>query len=372
MSALFSPLSLRSLTLPNRILVSPMCQYSSDDDGRPNAWHFTHINTLALSGAAMVCVEATAVESSGRITTGCVGLWNYATEAAFQPILAAVRKYSKARVAIQLAHAGRKASSHVPWRGGQQIPLSEGGWIADAPSAVPQREGETPPRALDAAGLARIRNAFTDAAQRAARLGFDAIEVHSAHGYLLHEFLSPIANQRTDAYGGSLDNRMRFPLEVFEAVRAAFPAERPVGVRISATDWVEGGWDVDQSVEFAKALRARGVDWVTASSGGVSPLQKIAAGPGYQVPFAERIKREAGVTTISVGLITEAPQAEDIIASGKADAVALARAMLYDPRWGWHAAAALGATVEAPPQYWRSQPAGLANLFGEGARSGGR
>ena len=372
MSALFSPLTLRSLTLPNRIVVSPMCQYSADDDGRPNAWHFTHINSLALSGAGMFCVEATAVESGGRITSGCLGLWNYATEAAFEPILAAVRKYSKARVAIQLAHAGRKASSHVPWKGGQQIPLSEGGWVADAPSAVPHRRERRRRAPSTPRGSTRIRNAFSDGAQRAARLGFDAIEVHAAHGYLLHEFLSPIANQRTDTYGGSLDNRMRFPLEVFEAVRAAFPAERPVGVRVSATDWVEGGWDVDQSVEFAKALKARGVDWVTASSGGVSPLQKIAAGPGYQVPFAERIKREAGVTTISVGLITEAPQAEEIIGAGKADCVALARGMLYDPRWGWHASAKLGATVEAPPQYWRSQPAGLANLFGEGARSGGR
>jgi 2,4-dienoyl-CoA reductase-like NADH-dependent reductase (Old Yellow Enzyme family) len=363
MSALFSPIQLRDLTLPNRIMIAPMCQYTAEN-GEANDWHFVHIGSLALSGAAMFCIEATGVEAIGRITPGCLGLWNDATEAALRPIMAMVRKHSKIAVAMQLAHAGRKASSHVPWDGGQLIPLAEGGWQPVAPSAVPHKETEAPPLALDDAGLARVREAFVMAASRATRLGIDAIEVHSAHGYLLHQFLSPIANRRTDRYGGSLQNRMRFPLEVFDAVRAAFPNDKPVGVKISATDWVEGGWDLAQSIEYAKELKARGVDWIDVSSGGVSPLQKIPLAPGYQVPFAEKIREATGVTTMAVGLITEAKQAEEIVATGKADMVALARAMLYDPRWGWHAAAELGDHVEAPPQYWRSQPATQKALFG--------
>jgi 2,4-dienoyl-CoA reductase-like NADH-dependent reductase (Old Yellow Enzyme family) len=363
MSALFSPIKLRGLELPNRIMVAPMCQYSAQN-GAANDWHFTHINTLALSGAAMFCIEATHVEAIGRITPGCLGLYDDATEAALKPILASVRKHSKAAVAIQFAHAGRKASSHKPWDGGQQIPVSQGGWQAEGPSAVPHKEGEAPPLALDAPGLVRVRDAFVNAARRAERLGIDAIELHSAHGYLLHQFLSPISNKRTDQYGGSLQNRMRYPLEVFDAVRAAFPAEKPVGIKVSATDWVEGGWDLAQTIEYAKELKKRGVDWIDASSGGVSPQQKIPLGPGYQVPLAQGIKEATGVTTMAVGLITEAKQAEDIVASGKADMVALARAMLYDPRWGWHAAAELGGQVEAPPQYWRSQPSTQKALFG--------
>src|ERR1700737_752427 len=363
MSVLFSPIELRGLQLPNRIMVAPMCQYSAVD-GEANDWHFTHINMLALSGAAMFCIEATHVEAIGRITPGCLGLWNDATEAALNPILASVRKHSKAAVAMQIAHAGRKGSSHKPWDGGQQIPISEGGWQAVAPSAVPHKDGEAPPEALDAPGLARIRDAFVAAAKRAERLGVDAIEVHGAHGYLLHQFLSPISNKRTDQYGGSLQNRLRYPLEVFDAVRAAFPEHKPVGVKVSATDWVEGGWDLAQSIEFARELKNRGVDWIDASSGGVSPLQKIPLGPGYQVPFAQAIKEATGVNTIAVGLITQAKQSEDIVATGKADMVALARAMLYDPRWGWHAAAELGGHVDAPPQYWRSQPSTQKALFG--------
>jgi NADPH2 dehydrogenase len=265
---------------------------------------------------------------------------------------------------MQLAHAGRKASSHVPWDGGQQIPVSQGGWQAEGPSALPHKEGEAPPLALDAAGLKRVRDAFVATAQRAERLGIDALELHCAHGYLLHQFLSPISNKRTDQYGGSLQNRLRFPLEVFDAVRAAFPAHKPVGIKVSSTDWVDGGWDLAQTIVLAQELKKRGVDWIDASSGGVSPLQKIPLGPGYQVPFAQAIKQAAGVTTIAVGLITEANQAEDIVASGKADMVALARGMLYDPRWGWHAAVALGGHVDAPPQYWRSQPSTQKALFG--------
>ena len=363
MSTLFSPIELRGLKLANRIMVAPMCQYSAEN-GEANDWHFTHINTLALSGAAMFCIEATHVEAIGRITPGCLGLWNDATEAALKPILASVRKHSKTAVAMQLAHAGRKGSSHKPWEGGQLIPLSAGGWQTEGPSAVPHKEGETAPRELDAAGLARVRDAFVDAAKRADRLGIDAIEMHSAHGYLLHQFLSPISNKRTDQYGGSLENRMRYPLEVFDAVRAVFPHNKPVGIKVSATDWVDGGWDVVQTVEYAGQLKKRGVDWIDVSSGGVSPLQKIPLGPGYQVPLAQAVKQATGLTTMAVGLITEAKQAEEIVASGNADMVALARGMLYDPRWGWHAAAELGGQVEAPPQYWRSQPSTQKALFG--------
>jgi 2,4-dienoyl-CoA reductase-like NADH-dependent reductase (Old Yellow Enzyme family) len=363
MSALFSPIKLRDLALPNRIMVAPMCQYSAEN-GAANDWHFTHMNTMALSGAAMFCIEATHVEPIGRITPGCLGLYNDATEAALKPILASIRKHSKAAVAMQLAHAGRKGSSHQPWKGGQQIPLADGGWQTVAPSAVPHKEGETAPLALDSADMARITEAFVSAAKRAERLGIDALELHFAHGYLTHEFLSPIANKRTDQYGGSLQNRMRYPLEVFDAVRAAFPDNKPVGVKVSATDWVEGGWDLAQTIELAQELKKRGVDWIDASSGGVSPLQKIPLSPGYQVPLAQGIKEATGLTTMAVGLITQAKQAEEILISGKADMVALARGMLYDPRWAWHAAAELGGHVDAPPQYWRSQPSTQKELFG--------
>ena len=362
MSTLFSPITLRGLTLSNRIMVSPMCQYSAED-GSATDWHFTHINSLALSGAAMFCIEATHVEATGRITPGCLGLYSDANEAALKPILASLRKHSKTAIAMQLAHAGRKASSARPWDGGQLLPLEKGGWQTQAPS-VPHKEGESAPHAIDDAGLKRVRDAFVAATRRAERLGIDAIELHGAHGYLLHQFLSPIANKRTDQYGGSLENRMRYPLEVFDAVRAAFPDRKPVGVRVSATDWVEGGWDLPQTIEFARALKTRGVDWIDVSSGGVSPLQKIPLGPGYQVPLAQAVKQATGVTTMAVGLITEAKQAEDIVASGKADMVTLARGMLYDPRWGWHAAAELGGEVGAPPQYWRSQPSTQKALFG--------
>jgi NADPH2 dehydrogenase len=312
----------------------------------------------------MFCIEATHVEAIGRITPGCLGLYSDANEAALKPILASVRKHSKTAVAMQLAHAGRKSSSYRPWEGGQQIPFDKGGWQTEAPSATPHKEGESAPHAIDDAGLKRIRDAFVAATRRAERLGIDAIELHGAHGYLLHQFLSPISNKRTDQYGGSLENRMRYPLEIFDAVRAAFPDNKPVGIRVSATDWVEGGWDLPQTIEFAKQLKKRGIDWIDVSSGGVSPLQKIPLAPGYQVPFAKAVKEATGVTTMAVGLITEARQAEDIVASGKADMVALARGMLYDPRWGWHAAAELGGEVSAPPQYWRSQPPTQKALFG--------
>ncbi|WP_419685689.1 NADH:flavin oxidoreductase/NADH oxidase [Burkholderia theae] len=364
MTALFSPFTLRGVTLPNRIVISPMCQYSAER-GEATDWHMIHLGHLALSGAGLLCIEATAVEPDGRITHGDLGLWDDVTEAALKPVLAAIRKHSPIPVAMQLSHAGRKASSAAPWEGGQLVSVADGGWLPHGPSAVPHKDGETPPLALDAAGLNRIRAAFAAAAKRAARLGIDAIEVHAAHGYLLHQFLSPLANQRTDEYGGSLENRMRFPLEIFEIVRAAFPDDRPVGVRVSATDWVEGGWELDDTIAFAHELKRRGCDWIDVSSGGVSPLQKIPLSPGYQVPFAQAVKRAVGMPTIAVGLINEPAHANRLIESGDADFVAMARAMLYDPRWPWHAAAELGAQVTAPPQYWRSQPREHKALFGD-------
>ena len=364
MSQLFTPLTLGPLTLPNRIVIAPMCQYSAVD-GCATDWHLIHLGSLALSGAGLLILEATAVSAVGRITPGCLGLYDDASEAALGRVLQALRAYSDMPLAIQLAHAGRKASSHAPWDGGQLIAPADGGWLAEAPSALPHLASEPAPAALDGAGLQRVQAAFVDAARRSHRLGLQAVELHAAHGYLLHQFLSPIANQRDDEYGGALANRMRFPLAVFDAVRAVLPASVALGLRLSATDWVEGSWDVEQSVLLAQALRERGADFIHVSSGGVSPRQQIPLGPGYQVALAERIKRESGLPTIAVGLITEPAQAEAVIANGQADAVALARAMLYDPHWPWHAAAALGAQVQAPRQYWRSAPRQHASLFGD-------
>jgi 2,4-dienoyl-CoA reductase-like NADH-dependent reductase (Old Yellow Enzyme family) len=371
MSSLFSPLTMRGLTISNRIAVSPMCQYVAET-GRATEWHVIHLGGLASSGAGLLFVEGTAVEPQGRITPGDLGLWDDLTEGALATAVKAIRRCSKIPVVLQLAHAGRKASSRVPWEGGEMIAVSDGGWVPDAPSGLPHKPGETMPHALEADGMRRVRKAFSDAARRASRLGIDGLEIHGAHGYLVHEFLSPIANQRTDQYGGSLENRMRFPLEVFEVVREAFPADRPVGVKVSAVDWVPGGWDLAQTIEFSKELKKRGVDWITTSSAGISPLQKIPVAPGYQLPFAQGVREATGATVMAVGLITEAAQAEAIIASGQADLVALARGMLYDPRWPWHAAAQLGATVDAPaPSYWRAPPQGLGGLF-RGTRYGAR
>ena len=361
-SPLFSPLSLRELTLPNRIAIAPMCQYSAID-GCVTDWHLIHLGGLSHSGAGLMIAEATAVSPEGRITPGCAGLWNDANESAFARVLAAVRKYSAMPVGIQLAHAGRKASCAVPWQGGRQLDASSGGWTTLAPSSLTFDPDDSLPTALQSADLDRIRDAFVVATRRADRLGFELVELHAAHGYLLHQFLSPLSNHRTDAYGGSLDNRLRFPLDVFDAMRAVWPANKPMGVRVSATDWVEGGWDCDQTVQFAHRLKERGCDYVHVSSGGLSPLQNIVAEPGFQVPFARRIKAETGLTTIAVGLITEPRHAETVIADGNADLVALARGMLYDPRWPWHAAAELGAQVQATEQYWRSPPSGVRNLF---------
>lgn len=362
MSTLFTPINIGKLSLRNRIAIAPMCQYSARN-GEATDWHQIHLGNLALSGAGILFIEASAVEAIGRISPDDLGIWSDTTEEALANVLKKIRQYSPMPIAIQLAHAGRKASTKVPWEGGKQIPVAQGGWVTCAPSALPHNTEDEAPLALDHAGLARIKQAFALAAKRADRIGIDAIEIHGAHGYLLHEFLSPISNQRGDEYGGSLENRMRFPLEVFDAIRAAFNAEKPVGVRISATDWVADGWDIEQSVAFAHELKKRGCDFIHVSSGGISPQQRIPVGPGYQVEFAERIRKETGMLTIAVGMITEAEQAEHIVASGQADMVALARGMLYDPRWPWHAAAKLGGSVVAPPQYLRSQPHGVKNLF---------
>ena len=376
MSALFSPTSLGPLVLANRIVIAPMCQYSAQD-GNATDWHLLHLGQLALSGAGLLIIEATAVEAAGRITLGDLGLYSDDNEAALARVLATLRRHSRMPVAIQLGHAGRKASSHVPWHGGACLLPQEGAWPTVAPSALPHAPGEPAPAALDADGLQRIVAAFVQAAQRAQRLGLDAVELHAAHGYLLHQFLSPVANQRSDAYGGSPENRMRFPLQVFDAVRAALAPQIALGVRISASDWLDGSapgaaWDVAQSVVFAQALQARGASFIHVSSGGVSPQQKIPLAPLYQVPFAERIRRESGLPTIAVGLVTEPAQAEAIVASGQADCVAIARAILFEPHWPWRAAAELGASVAAPPQYWRSQPRELKGVFGPDARIGQR
>jgi len=361
--SLFDAFSLRGVALRNRIVVSPMCQYSADD-GRANDWHLVHWGQLLQSGAGMVTIEATAVTREGRITYGCLGLYDDGCEAALATMLARARAQAPATpVAMQLAHAGRKASSQVPWDGGKLIPLDAGGWQPVAPSALPHGPDELPPVELSVSDIAGIRAAFADAARRADRAGVDALELHMAHGYLLHQFLSPLANRRDDRYGGDRERRMRFPLETFDAVRAAWPAGKPLGVRLSAVDWVEGGITLDDSIELVRRLQARGVDWIDVSSGGVSPAQKIAPGPGYQVPFARGIRRATGVTTMAVGLVTEPQQAEAIVANGDADLVALARAMLWDPRWPWHAAAALGHAVDAPPQYWRAPPRGAAHAL---------
>ncbi|NML25693.1 NADH:flavin oxidoreductase/NADH oxidase [Zoogloea dura] len=370
MSALFSPYRLGDLALVNRIVIAPMCQYSAED-GNATDWHRIHLGNLALSGAALLIIEATAVTPEGRISPADLGLWSDANAAALGSTLDSLRRYSSMPVAVQLAHAGRKASSHLPWEGGQLIPLGAGGWDTVAPSPLPHGADERAPLALDDAGLLRVRDAFVAAARRAAAIGIDAVELHAAHGYLLHQFLSPLSNIRSDAYGGSLENRLRFPLEVFDAVRAVFPAGKPVGIRISATDWVDGGWDLEQSIAFSQALKARGCDFIHVSSGGLSPRQQITLAPGYQLPFAERIRAETGLPTVAVGLITEAEHAEAIVASGQADLVGVARVMLYDPRWPWHAAAKLGAKVHAAPQYWRCQPRGLPDLFAD-ARVGQR
>jgi 2,4-dienoyl-CoA reductase-like NADH-dependent reductase (Old Yellow Enzyme family) len=361
---LFSTVDFGPLALANRIVIAPMCQYSAEE-GKATDWHRIHLGSLALSGAGLLMIEATAVEPRGRITYADLGLWDDATEAALAAVLTSIRRYSAMPIGIQLAHAGRKASTAKPWEGGGPIaPTTPNGWQTVAASALPFHEAAAAPQAASESDIASIAAAFAAAARRAQRLGLDAIEIHAAHGYLLHQFLSPLSNQRDDAYGGSLANRMRLALQVLDTVRAAVSPRMAVGMRISATDWVGHGWDLPQSIELALALEQRGCDFLHVSSGGNSPQQKIPVAPGYQAPLAEGIKRAVrAMPVIAVGLITEPHQAERILVQGQADAVALARGMLYDPRWPWHAAAELGARVSAPPQYLRCEPHAVKGLF---------
>jgi 2,4-dienoyl-CoA reductase-like NADH-dependent reductase (Old Yellow Enzyme family) len=364
---LFTPFRVDALELRNRIVIAPMCQYSADE-GRATDWHLIHLGHLALSGAALLTIEATAVLPEARISPQDLGLWSDDTEHALARVLSSVRRWSDIPIAIQLAHAGRKGSSRVPWEGGAQIPpTAPGGWQTVAPSPLPFAPDHHPPRGLDRRDLIVIRDAFGAAAARAARLGLDAVQLHAAHGYLLHEFLSPLSNRRDDEYGGSLENRMRFPLEVFDAVRAVFPAGKPVTMRVSGTDWVDGGWDLEQTIAFAGALARHGCSAIHVSSGGLTPAQRIPVGPSYQVPLARAVKNAVALPTVAVGLITAFEQAEAIVATGDADLVALARAILYNPRWPWHAAAHFGANVTAPHQYLRSQPSRYRELFSNDA-----
>jgi len=356
MSRLFTPIRLGGVELGNRIVVAPMCQYSAVD-GVPQAWHHQHLGSMSISGAGLVIVEATGVEAIGRITPGDLGLWNDAQEAAFAALLKGFRTYSSGRFGIQLAHAGRKASTHAPWIGrGSPLRPEEGGWTTVAPSPIPFDEGWPEPEALDEAGLRRVREAFVQAAVRAERAGFDLVELHAAHGYLLNAFLSPLANARTDAYGGSLHNRMRFPLEVAEAVRAVWPRAKALGARLNGSDWADGGITPDEAAAFSRELKALGYDYVHVTSGGLVPYAKIPGNqPGYQVPFAARIKAEVeDLPVIAVGMISDPHQAEAILQENQADMVALARALLNDPRWGWRAADRLGAPSPVPVQYERA------------------
>jgi 2,4-dienoyl-CoA reductase-like NADH-dependent reductase (Old Yellow Enzyme family) len=348
---LFEPLTLRSVTFPNRIWVSPMCQYSSDD-GMPNDWHLVHLGSRAVGGAGLVIVEASGVSPEGRITAWDSGIWSAAHADAFRPIVDFI--HAQGSVAgIQIAHAGRKASTDKPWRGGRVIAEGPDSWTPVAPSAISFRDGDPVPHALTTGEIDEVVDQFVRAARLALRAGFRVLEIHAAHGYLLHEFLSPLCNTRDDEYGGSLENRMRLPLRVAQAVRDVWPPELPLFVRISASDWAEGGWDLDQSVELSARLRDLGVDLIDCSSGGAVPHAKIELGPGYQVPFAKAIRERAQIATGAVGLITDAKQAEAIVSDGAADAVLLARQLLRDPYFPLHAAKELGVDAKWPDQYGR-------------------
>lgn len=350
---LFSPLPLRSLTLRNRIAVPPMCQYSAED-GVAADWHLAHYGALAAGGAGAIVVEATSVVPEGRISPGDLGVWS---DAHVEPLARVARfvRSQGAAAGLQLAHAGRKASNARPWDGGAPLAPAAGGFAVTSASPLAYADGWPEPRALDEAGIARVIDAFRTGARRALAAGFQFVEIHGAHGYLIHQFLSPLTNRRTDRWGGSFENRTRFALEVTRAVRAEWPADLPVWVRLSATDWADGGWDADQTVALCRELKALGVDLVDVSSGGLVPGQKLTPGPGYQVPFAERVRREAGVATGAVGLITEPAQADAIVREGRADLVLLGRELLRDPHWPLRAAKALGADATWPKQYLRAK-----------------
>ncbi|HEY1793229.1 MAG TPA: NADH:flavin oxidoreductase/NADH oxidase [Opitutaceae bacterium] len=352
MSQLFTPFKLRGLEFRNRVVVSPMCQYSSPD-GMPTDWHLVHLGSRAVGGAGLVMTEASAITPEGRISPDDAGIWNDAHVDSWRRITRFIGGQG-ARSGIQLAHAGRKASTKAPWLGTGPVPATAGGWQPMGPSSIPFDAKSVPPREMSRAEIDAVVADFAKAAGRAAAAGFDLVEVHAAHGYLLHEFLSPISNHRTDEYGGSLANRMRLTLRVARAVREVVPAASPLFVRLSVTDWVDGGWDLPQSIELAKELKAAGADLIDCSSGANVADAKIPVGPGYQVPFAEAIRRQAAVATGAVGMITKPEQAEEIIAAGRADVVLLAREMLRDPYWPMHAAKALGDKVAAPKQYGRA------------------
>lgn len=353
MPSLFTPLTLRSIIFRNRIFVSPMCQYSSED-GLPNLWHVVHLGSRAVGGAGLVLVEASGVSPEGRITSWDSGIWSEQHAEAFRPIVDFIHEQGSV-AGMQLAHAGRKASTEKPWRGGRAIAGGPHSWTTLAPSAIPFRDGDPVPHALSPDEIRAIVEQFVRAAKLSLAAGFRVVEIHAAHGYLLHQFLSPLCNHREDEYGGSLENRMRFPLEVTRAVRDVWPDELPLFVRISATDWAEGGWDLEESIELSRRLRELGVDLVDCSSGGAVPHAKVELGPGYQVPFAREIRRRASVATGAVGLITTAHQAEEIVRDGAADAVLLARELLRDPYFPLHAAKELGVDVEWPVQYLRAK-----------------
>jgi 2,4-dienoyl-CoA reductase-like NADH-dependent reductase (Old Yellow Enzyme family) len=354
-SALFSPFRLAGLELANRVVVAPMCQYSADD-GCASDWHLMHLGMLANSGAALVVVEATHVERHGRITHGCMGLYSDDNEMALARVMTQARRMGSAKFGIQIAHAGRKASSQRPWEGGRALTADGDPWPTMAASPIPYGEGWHTPREVTEDDMERVRKAFVAAAQRALRIGFDEIELHYAHGYLAHGFMSPISNRRTDQYGGSFENRLRFPLSIARAVRAVVPQGLPLGARITGSDWRDGGLTADDAVAIAKALKGEGLDFICISSGGVTADTRTPTEPGYNVPIAERVKKEAGIATRTVGLIVKPEHAEEIVAQGKADMVSLGRVFLDDPHWGWHAAKALGAEVARPPQYQRAGP----------------
>jgi 2,4-dienoyl-CoA reductase-like NADH-dependent reductase (Old Yellow Enzyme family) len=352
---LFTPIQLGGVTLPNRIVVSPMCQYSAAD-GAMSDWHLVHLGSLACSGAGLMIIEATGVTRAGRISNFCTGLYHDLNEAAMKRVVDVCRGITKSPIGVQLAHAGRKASTQQPWLGGKPLSPAESPWQTVAPSALPFGEGWHTPHELTVEEIRGLVDAFAAAAQRARRIGLDVIELHAAHGYLLHQFLSPLSNKRTDRYGGSLENRMRAPLEVARAVREAWPKDRALGARITASDWIEGGFEAQDAAAFARELKAIGLDYVCVSSGGVVGNAKIKVEPGYQVGFAETVKRGAQLPVMAVGLIVDPQQAEDILAAGRADMVALARGFLDNPRWVWHAAERFGVKLDYPPQYRRLHP----------------
>ena len=369
-SVLFSPITLRGLTLPNRVVVSPMCQYASND-GSATDWHLMHLGSFSLGCAGLVMAEMTDVNPHGRISPKCAGMWSDDNEKALKRVHDFCRQYGVAKLGVQLAHAGRKGPTAPPAMGGKPILEGPEAWTPEAPSAIPYDTGWPVPHAMTKDDIKRCIGEFVSAAKRVDRIGYDLIELHGAHGYLTHQFLSPISNKRTDEYGGSLENRMRFAIELYEAVRSVWPEAKPLGMRVSATDWVEGGWTPEETVVLAKELKKRGMDYMDVSTGGLSPQQKLPLSPGYQVPFAEKIKKESGIATMTVGLIAGYQQAEDIVASGKADMVALARGAMWDPRWAWHAAEELGAEAPYAPKMMACHPKLRPQLFPRWAKPAG-